>query len=204
MTLLFAPLAQAAYTGYSSSAAFFAALAGQTVLTEGYEAQTTDSTIADGSTLNGLTYSFSAGIDGRVDSNYNKIGNNSLGAAGSPGFFLQGDSITVTFDQATTAFGVFFNIDDSDLASVFAETNHGDYHESGGGYDFDTFYFVGIVSDTTFTSVTFGALLSANSGFNVDDLSWVQSSQVVPTPGSLALLSLGLLAAGFTRRRSTT
>ena len=82
-------LAHAVIVSYTSSAAFQAALTGQTVITEGYELPAINSTIANGGSLNGLTYSFSNGAPGRIDNIYNNFGDQSLASANfTNGYFL--------------------------------------------------------------------------------------------------------------------
>ena len=85
---------------------------------------------------------------------------------------------------------------------MYATINGGDTALSGDTFDSTTFYFVGLTSDTAFTSVTFGSssTILAASGFNVDNLSYVVA-RAVPEPGSLALASLALFGAAVARRR---
>lgn len=197
-----AGLAHAAIVSYTSSATFQAALTGQTVTTEGYELPAINSTIANGGSLNGLTYSFSNGAPGRIDNIFNNFDDQSLASASfANGFFLPGESITVSFGAAATAFGVFFNVAQSPAGSLYATTNLGDTALGSNSYDISTLHFVGLISDTAFTSVTFGGTTAIASGFNVDDLSNVRAVQAVPEPGSLALLALALAAVVSMRRR---
>jgi hypothetical protein len=109
MTVVSTSFVEAATVSYTSSVAFQTALTGQTVVTEGYESPAVNSTIANGGTLNGLTYSFSNGEAGRIDNTFNRFGAGSLASSGPGGFFFEGDSITVSFGAAITAFGIFFN-----------------------------------------------------------------------------------------------
>ena len=195
--------AQAAIVSYTSSAAFQAAVAGGFITLEGFESGSANQSIASGSTFNGLTYSFNNGRTGRIDATYNAFGNFSLAAEPAPdGFFDEGDSITVTFGSAVNAFGVFFNVLESPAGSLRVETSNGDVAVSGDSYDTSTFQFVGLVSDTGFTSVTFGAVAGVLSGFNVDNISFGtvdNSNPTLPEPMSLALSGLALLAAGAAR-----
>lgn len=200
MTVVSTSFVEAATVSYTSSVAFQTALTGQTVVTEGYESPAVNSTIANGGTLNGLTYSFSNGLPGRIDNVFNKFGAQSLASNSPAGFFFRGDSITVSFGAAITAFGIFFNLGQSPAGAVYATTNLGNTALGSGTYDSTTFYFVGLTSDTAFTSVTFGSTLAAVSGFNVDNLSYVVA-RAVPEPGSLALASLALFGAAVARRR---
>lgn len=195
------PAAQAAIVSFTSSAAFQAALVGQTVVTEGYESPALNSTIANGGILNGLTYNFSNGAPGRIDNIYNNFGDQSLASAAFPnGFFLAGQSITADFGAGVTAFGIFFNIVQSPAGSLFATTSLGDTALGSASYDTPTFHFIGLISDTAFNSVNFGGTSSIASGFNVDNLSFVRGT-AVPEPGSLALVALALAAAAVARSR---
>ena len=204
MTVVSTSFVEAAPVSFSftSSAAFQAALAGQTVVTEGYESPAANSTIANGGILNGLTYSFSNNLPGRIlDDEFNNFGDQSLGSSRTDRFFFIGESITVTFGASITAFGIFFNINTSDEGVVYATTNLSNTALGSGTLDIpNSLHFVGLISDTAFTSVTFGATSAARSGFNVDNLSYVVA-RAVPEPGSLALASLALFGAAMARRR---
>jgi len=200
MTMVSTSFVEAATVSFTSSAAFQTALTGQTVVTEGYESLAANSTIANGGTLNGLTYSFSNGLPGRIDNVFNKFGTQSLASSGPGGFFFEDSSITVSFGAAITAFGILFNLTQSPAGAVYATTNGGDTALGSDTFDSTTFYFVGLISGTAFTSVTFGATTAAVSGFNVDNLSYVVA-RAVPEPGSLALASLALFGAAMARRR---
>ena len=196
--------AQAAFVSYTSSSAFQAAVAGGTIALEDFETGSANQTINSGGSFNGLTYSFNNGRAGRIDVTYNAFGNFSLAADPAPdGFFAEGDSITVTFSSAVNAFGVFFNVLQSPAGSLRVETGNGEVAVNGDNHDTGTFHFVGLVSDTGFTSVTFGAVAGVLSGFNVDNLSFGtvdKGSTTLPEPMSLALSGLALLAAGAARR----
>jgi hypothetical protein len=193
---------------YTSSAAFQAAVAAGTMSFEGFESGAADQLITSGSSFNGLTYSFSDGRTGRIDSRYNSFDSFGLAAlqVGDPSdpddFFDPGNSITVTFGSAVNAFGVFFIIEPTLPGSLRVQTNTGELAESGASFDtpnpLQPFYFVGLVSDVAFTSVTFGATDAAASGFTVDNLHF---GTVVPEPATLTLCGLALLAAGAASRR---
>ena len=149
---------------------------------------------------NGLTYSFSNGLPGRIDNVFNKFGAQSLASSRTGGFFFEGENITVSFGAAITAFGIFFNMSPSPAGAVYATTDLGNTALGSSTWDLPTFHFVGLISDAAFTSVTFGATNAALSGFNVDNLSYVVA-RAVPEPGSLALASLALFGAAVARRR---
>jgi hypothetical protein len=113
-----------------------------------------------------------------------------------------GDALTFSFDQAITAFGADFReINDHytrTLAYVGGQTL--DIPGVPGG---SVRSFFGFVSDTPFTSVSFRGV--ANDVYGIDDVTFGAALRVpaVPEPGSVALLSLGLVGVAVARRRAT-
>lgn len=196
--------ARAATITYTNSAAFFAALGANPSTTETYEGLTLNSIIADGSTVNGITYnSFPANTDGRIDTLYNRIGNQSLAlqrGADNAAFFFGGDFMTVTFPFAVNAVGIFFNANTTPLNSLQIQTAVGNAG-NGSVYDQSTLFFVGLISDTSFNSATIGGIAGA-SAFNLDNLTYVQGQSVpVPDPAStMLLLGTGLAALTAVQR----
>ena len=204
--------AAGAQTAYTSSAAFFAAIAGRQQTTETYESYPLNSTIAAGTTLNGITYvSFPVGTQGRTVDTFNRFGQQSLAAARpstAPAgqFFFPGEAITVSFASPVFGFGLFFNAATASPAGTFFVNTSVGSATSTGVYDQSTFYFVGFTSPTAFTTATFGATTAATSGFNVDNLTYA-STAVIPEPTTYALVAAGLagvMTIARSRRRTAT
>jgi len=219
---------QAAVTPYYSAASFNAAL-GTTPSVETYESGSPNQQIGQGQTFNGLTYTFSNGTFGasnpigRIDTLYNGFGAqtlaafrspNTLGEAPNESVFYPGESVTVTFPKPVYAVGVYFNgINDPSVGitqpgDYFIKTSNGDvvpniFNPTFGSNNslpkFQSLFFVGLVSDTPFTSATFGASPNAVAGFNLDNLSSAATT-VIPEPASCLVLG-GLLAGGLAYRR---
>ena len=108
-------------------------------------------------------------------------------------------SVTFTFDSAITAFGADFESLNNNAPRTYAVV---------GGTTFDPLpispSFLGFVSDTAFTSVTFFNPLgnSSDDQFGVDNLSFSTSrGGVVPEPATWAMMIAGFGMAGATLRR---
>ena len=194
--------ADAATITYTSSADFFAALGATATTTETYEGLPANSTIAAGDTVNGITYvSFPSGTSGRIDADFNAIGDQSLALTGSQQFFFPGQSINTSF-APTTAIGIFFNVSLSTPNSLFIQTPVGRAGNSA-AYDIGSnLYFVGLISDTPFSSATIGSVNAAASGYNLDNLTLAPAATPVPEPASMLLLGSGLVALRMRARRS--
>jgi hypothetical protein len=133
-----------------------------------------------------------------------------LNSDSNAGQFFGGDSLTFTFNGAVRAFGLYVITGSGTLADDLGLSGDGlsvfnveapaleDFHGSFA-------YFLGLVSDTDFSSITLNigefVLVSA-----VDDVTLFGAGDNggggdVPEPGTLALIGLAVLAAGVARRR---
>ncbi|MDX1961927.1 MAG: hypothetical protein SFX18_02160 [Pirellulales bacterium] len=198
-------MAVAATSTYTSSADFFTALGATPFVTETYESYPINSTIPAGTLLNGINYdSFPIGADGRVDNNYNRLGDASLAlqrGLNSFAFFFPGESFSVTFENPVYGVGIFFNVVESPVDSLFINTPVGNALTGGATYDQGTLYFAGLISDTPFSSVTIGGDATIGSGYNVDNLTYVTNP--IPEP-SAWMVTAGLLGLACWVRRGAT
>jgi hypothetical protein len=196
---------------FTHSADFLTALGSAPLVTETYEGLPLNSLISAGSTVGQFTYTaFPAGVQGRVDNIYNKIGAQSLAAdrPGNPGlnFFIPGENFSVAFAQPANAVGVFFNANPTPgSGDLFIATPVGLAGTGGpaSNYDFPTFFFAGLISDTPFSSAVIGSFgAGQGSSFNVDNL----SVSPVPEPTTLLLFGTTAAAMGLAawRRRKQT
>lgn len=194
---------------FTSSAAFLAALGTTPSSTETYEGFLPGTVITTGSTFNGITYdSFPASILGglignlfsRLDAQSLEAERDGLPGSGPPDFFFPGESFSVTFSTPVTAVGIFFNARSDAILTdyVFIHTPVGDVSTGGSTPDIGPLFFAGIISNTPFTTATFGAVSNAPSGFNVDNL--IRAS-AVPEPSTWILLTSGLVSLAVLRRR---
>ncbi len=186
--------ASAAVLLYTSSAAFGTDLGSMPKVVVNYESYGPNSTIVAGTVLNGIRYdSFPAGTLGRIDNTYNKLDAQSLALDRdndplTPDYFFDRDQLTITFATPVRAFGVFFNANlTPTTGDLRVATPVGTATTGGPVYDFGTFFFAGLISDTPFSTATIGSgVLPNGSSFNLDDLTYAP----VPEPGA----SLGVLA----------
>lgn len=125
-------------------------------------------------------------------------------------YWEAGANFVVNFSAPVAAFG-FYGVDIGDFAGSLTLTltgggaqviNVGNAVNSPGG---GVIYF-GFIETQTFTSIAFGNTAAGTDAFAFDDFSVGSLQQVVPEPASVALLSIGILVIGLTRRttRSAT
>jgi hypothetical protein len=197
---LASPAAAAAV--FTSQAAFEAAVS---LTTEDYSGYAAGTLIADGGALGALTYDFlsvPAGQGGVVTNFYNSTSGKSLAIDQAPAgldsldFFYQLQGVEVTLPYAVKAFGILVN---SNLPQTnFLYINNQLTQVTANAYDFNTFTFLGVTSDTEFTKVKWFTSGSAN----VAEIQYERlGGGVVPEPGTWALMILGFGAAGAALRR---
>jgi hypothetical protein len=194
---------------FTSSAAFNLALGGSPVKIEGWDTYALNSTIANGTTLNGVTYNaFPGGTLGRIDNQFNHFGTQSLALrrASDPNpnksFFNPGDLLSISFAKPIYVLGIFFNANFTSAGSLgILSTPIGTVTTGGPTYDTGTFYFAGLISTTPFTTATIGSNTKRSSSFNLDNLTF--TSSVPDRLGFLtpALVLGSLCALGFRIRR---
>jgi hypothetical protein len=204
-----APEASATTMTFTSSATFNLALNGNPVTIEGWDTYALNSTIANGTTLNGVTYNaFPGGTLGRIDNQFNHFGTDSLALrrASDPNpnksFFNPGDVLSISFAKPIYILGIFFNANFTNVGSLgILTTPIGTVTTGGPTYDTGTFYFAGVISTTPFTTATIGSNTKRSSSFNLDNLTF--SSSVPDRLGFLtpALVLGSLCALGFRIRR---
>jgi hypothetical protein len=198
--------AEAAVFNFTKSEEFFNSLNDASRQTETFEGLATNTVISSGTTLNGITYESFNGVDaGRIDSNFNRFGNNSLaserdGNLDTIDFFDRGESVTISFDRPIYAIGIFFNALPSPDNAFYINTPVGKSTTGGDGskYDVDNFFFAGLVSDTPFTTATFGAE-NFGGAYNVDNLTY--ADEPVPEPATILGGLMATVAIAAKRRR---
>jgi hypothetical protein len=194
---------------YTSSSAFNTATAGDTVTVENYSSGTAGETIANHGSLDGLTYSFTAGPSGTltggiITDEFFSFSGLSLGRQ-SVGLqdFLSGDSVTVTFAAPVTAVGAFFNVN-LDTGNYDLNSAAGNASAPSTFYDTDTFVFAGITSDSPFSSITLVST-GSNGNYNAPEIEFVTAT-ATPLPAAFPLFAGGLgmigLIAGRKKRKA--
>lgn len=191
-----------ALTVFSTRTAFDLAYPGAAI--ENWDSYASGTVITNGSTLNGITYQTNViGNNSLVTSDfYTTTGDNGLGAT-DVGFFRSSDTITFSFAQPLSAFGIDINTYATTQGEYTATLDNG--HVINSFFDvfpgLDTGKFIGFADDTAFNSVTITDA-GATYAYTLDTLRYVEGNSVVPEPSTIALMMIALLtAAGWTLRR---
>lgn len=198
---VFGQRAMASSIAYNNATAFLAA-AGP-VQTLDFEAQPVGTLIPSGSSLNGLTFTYSIlTLTMQVANTFStSSGTHYLGLNDQvyQFQFFTGDTFTVAFPM-TTSFGLYIATDSTAVASDFSIVTPPGTATGFGSPVLTTgdsqIFFLGIVSDTPFASAQ---VVSTGGpyGFNVDDISFG-----TPEPSAMALsLSGGAALLAMLRKR---
>ena len=194
-----------AITSFGSRAAFDAAFPGS--IYETWHSFAPGTVFLNGSTVHGITYQTNSAENALVTDQFvTTTPFNGLGETGN-GFLSATDSVPFTFSFAITAFGIDINTFADNDGAYTATSNLGDIALSvfDPFPDFSTGEFVGFASALPFTSVTIGALETAES-YTLDTLRLVVFQPVpppLPEPTSIALVVIGLAGLWCTRRRQS-
>ncbi len=196
----------AGITPFSSSTAFDSATSGLSLTVENYGSYSAGQTIANGSTLGGLTYTFTPGpagtlTGGIVTNQFNSFTGLSLGGKQSTGqdYFFGGDSVTITFAHPVTAVGAFFNVNQNS-GSYDLATSAGTVSNGSAAYDTSTFVFDGLVSTTPFDSITLSSTDPSVGVFNIPEIEFVSVAGGAPEPAAWTMAIAGFLTTGFMLR----
>ena len=198
---------------YTTSSSFFAAISGLTPTTANFDSDPVGN-IAEGQTVDGITFTYT--VDGGAEnlavqnlfdttSGTNYLGSNDPGT----GALFPGDTFTMTFSTPINALGFFiiggpYSPGDFTLSSSTATATSSNVLEETLG-DGGQVIFLGIASNTDFSSATVTLSPSAGELWNVDDITSAAGpiGTPVPEPDSFALLAIGLGACLYLGARKS-
>lgn len=211
--------ANAATQTYTNYNAFVGATAGLAATANALAGIPAPMTLESGDIVNGVDYAFNIynrtnpnlpnGTTGQVaqTGGRNVLSPLGLGTSFQPGGLSnRNDTVTLTFSSPLTAFGVSLSIAPSSTFSITTDTGPTASTASFTSYGEQTAtyadYFLGLVSDTPFSSITLsggnrymGGTVAAWSGWTATRISYAAP---VPLPASWLLFLGGL---GFATRR---
>jgi hypothetical protein len=199
---------------FTSSASFFAAISGLTPTTANFDSDPVGN-IAQGATVDGITFTYT--VDGGLESLAvqntfdTTSGKNYLGSndAGTGGALFPGDTFTMSFSTPINAVGFFiiggpYSTGDFTLSSLTATATSSNVLEETLG-DGGQVIFLGIASNTDFSSATVTLDPSAGELWNVDDITTAAGpvGAPLPEPDTLSLLAVGLAVCIFVASRKS-
>lgn len=209
---VFASSVNAALVNYTQESAFLAALGGNGTTVD-FESQITGDIINSGNSIGDISFSYTVGpppTSMMVASDFlTTSGNNYLGLddAGNYNLFIAGDEFSISFVNPVYALGMYFISGDPLLSGdIQLVTDSGtatnsdviDITLGDGGLA----YYIGLVSDTSFTSasIQFDPNAAGTFLYSVDDIT--TSVSAVPVPATIWLFVSGLGSfLGFSRYR---
>ena len=210
--MLIAASAQAAVTGFTSKAAFDAAIAGLSAAqTVDFESVPSGTTFASGTGTGGLTfvYAIAGPSTLQVSSTFGTTsGTNYLGLDNPDTAFYLGDSVTINFNRTVHAVGLYV------IAGSDAQAGDMVLSVAGGAIgnsavadtlvsDGQAFYLGLVESDigSGFSSATLAGTFTPNAflAFTTDDITSAVSA--VPEPASWGLMLAGVGVLSFVARR---
>lgn len=204
VALLWASASHALTIPYTDSASFLGALPGPATTLD-FESVAAGTLLPSGSSLDGITFTYSIPPETLqvINAFDTTSGSNSLGLTGGDNALQEGDVVSFGLATPVNAFGLFVITSDPALAGeIQLATSVGTVSGSGTAEtvlaDGGIVYFLGLTSDTPFSSAT----LQFNSGgqvyflYNIDDI-----TTAVPEPGTCGLLLLAASLGVAVRRR---
>jgi len=150
--------------------------------------------IANGTTLNGITYQTNSSNSALVTSAWlSSSAPNGLGETGDT--YFTSDSITFTFSQPLSAFAIDINTYATNHGDITATLGNGSVIDST--FDpfpgFNTGEFLGFSDTSSFNSVTIEDP-SPGDGYTLDTLMYANAPKsAVPEPTTVALMIVGLM-----------
>jgi hypothetical protein len=202
----------AAVSGFTSKAAFDAAIAGLTdAQTVDFEAVASGATFASGTGTGGLTFDYTIpGFTLQVSSTFGTTsGTNYLGLDNPDTAFNLGDSVTIQFGRTVHAVGLYVMAGNDALAGDFELSVANGLVLSSGTPDTlvsdGNAFYLGLVESDIGMGFTEATLRGVPAGtaylaFTADDITSAVSA--VPEPGTYALMLLGVAALALQRRRA--